>query len=86
MQVNDLLRMELMAEMYREAACIFGTAEAMEPRLINNFAAAVFCAFKDFGTGSEGDCNTYCAQLRKYSPVIPFVHFLKLQSVHQHVH
>jgi len=30
----------------------------MEPKLINNFAAAAFCAFKDFGTSSEGDCNT----------------------------
>jgi len=30
----------------------------MEPQLINNFAAAEFCAFKDFGTSSEGDCNT----------------------------
>jgi len=41
-----------------EAACIFSTVEAMEPQLINNFAAAAFCAFKDFGTSSEGDCNT----------------------------
>jgi len=30
----------------------------MKPRLTNNFAAAAFCAFKDFGTSSEGDCNT----------------------------
>jgi len=30
----------------------------MESQLINNFAAAAFCAFKDFGTSSEGDCNT----------------------------
>jgi len=29
----------------------------MEPQLINNFAAAAFCAFKDFGTSYEGDCN-----------------------------
>jgi len=44
--------------MSREAACVFGTGEAMEPQLIYNFAAAAFCAFKDFGTGSEGDCNS----------------------------
>ena len=30
----------------------------MEPQLIKNFAAAAFCAFKDFGTSSEGECNT----------------------------
>ena len=30
----------------------------MEPQLINNFAAAAFHAFKDFGTSLEGDCNT----------------------------
>ena len=41
-----------------EAACIFITGEAMEPQLINNFAAVAFCAFKEFGTSSEGDCNT----------------------------
>jgi len=29
-----------------EATCIF-SREAMEPYLINNFAAAAFCAFKD---------------------------------------
>jgi len=29
----------------------------MEPQLINNFAAAAFCAFKDFGTSLEGNCN-----------------------------
>ena len=29
----------------------------MEPQLINNFAAAAFCAFKDFGISSEGDCD-----------------------------
>ena len=29
----------------------------MEPQLINKFAIAAFCAFKDFGTDSEGDCN-----------------------------
>jgi len=52
MRVNDLLRMELMAECL-EAACIFSTGEAMEPKLISNFAAAAFCA-KDFGTSSEG--------------------------------
>jgi len=42
-----------------EAAWIFNTGEAMmEPQLINNFAAAAFRAFKDFGTSSEGNCNT----------------------------
>jgi len=40
------------------AACIFSTGEAMETQLINNFVAAAFCASKDFGTSSEGDCNT----------------------------
>jgi len=40
-----------------EAASIFSTGEVMEPQLINNFAAAAFCAFKDFGTSSEGDYN-----------------------------
>ena len=30
----------------------------MEPQFINNFAAAAFCAFKDFGTSLEGNCNT----------------------------
>ena len=29
----------------------------MEPQLINIFAAAAICAFKDFDTSSEGDCN-----------------------------
>jgi len=29
----------------------------MEPQLIDNLAAAAFCAFKDFCTGTEGDCN-----------------------------
>ena len=38
-----------------EVACIFSTEETMEPQLINNFAAAAFRAFKDFGTSSEGD-------------------------------
>jgi len=41
-----------------EAVCIFTTGEVMEPQLINNFAAAAFCAFKDLGTSSEGNCNT----------------------------
>ena len=41
-----------------EVTCIFSTGEAIEPKLINNFAAAAVCAFKDFGTSSEGDCNT----------------------------
>jgi len=49
-----------------EAACIFSTGEAMEPQLINNFAAAAFCAFKDFGTSSEGDCNTELIRLSKF--------------------
>ena len=40
-----------------EAACILNTGEAMEPQLINIFAAAAICAFKDFDTSSEGDCN-----------------------------
>jgi len=37
----------------------------MELQLINNFVAAAFCAFKDFGTSSEGDCNTelFCGAL-----------------------
>ena len=30
----------------------------MESQLINNFATVAFRAFKDFGTSSEGDCNT----------------------------
>ena len=30
----------------------------MEPQLINKFAATSFGAFQDFGTSSEGDCNT----------------------------
>jgi len=41
-----------------EAACIFSTGDAMERQLINHFAAAAFCAFKDFGTSSEGNHNT----------------------------
>jgi len=41
-----------------EAACIFRNGEAMDSQLINNFAAAEFCAFKDFGTSSEANCNT----------------------------
>jgi len=43
--------------MSRETPCIFRTAEAMEPQLIDNFAASAFCAFEDFGTSSVGDCN-----------------------------
>jgi len=27
----------------------------METQLINNFATVAFCAFRDFGTSSEGD-------------------------------
>jgi len=49
-----------------EVACIFSTGEAMEPQLINNFAAAAVCAFKDFGTSSEGDCNTELTGLSKF--------------------
>ena len=30
----------------------------MQPELIKDFAAAAFCAFENFGTGSEGSCNT----------------------------
>ena len=41
-----------------KAACIFRTGEAMEPQFINDFATAASWAFKDFGTSSEGDCNT----------------------------
>jgi len=41
-----------------EAACILSTGESMESQLINNFATVAFRAFKDFGTSSEGDCNT----------------------------
>jgi len=44
--------------MSREAVYIFSRGEAKEPQLINSFAAATFCAFKDFSTGSEGDYNT----------------------------
>jgi len=52
-----------------EVAYICNTGEAMEPQLINNFAAAAFCAFKDFGTGSEGDYNTELIRAKKVSNV-----------------
>jgi len=29
----------------------------MESQLINNFATSAFCAFKEYGTSSEGDHN-----------------------------
>jgi len=35
--------------MSSEVACIFSTRVAMEPQLINKFAAAAFFAFKNFG-------------------------------------
>jgi len=50
-----------------EAACIFSTGEAMEPQLIDHFAAAAFCAFKDFGTSSEGDRNTELIRIEHVS-------------------
>jgi len=51
--------MELMAEcLGKWPAFLVQERPMIEPQLINNFAAAAFCAFKDFGTSSEGDCNT----------------------------
>jgi len=51
-----------------EAACsIFSTGEAMEHQLINNFSAAAFRAFKDFGISSEGDCNTELIRTKQVS-------------------
>jgi len=50
-----------------EATCIFSTGKAVEPQLINNFAAAAFSAFKDFGTSSEDDCNTELIKTEKVS-------------------
>jgi len=55
--------------MSREAARIFSAGEAMEPQLINKFAAAAFCTFKDFGTGSEGDCKTELIRAEQVSNV-----------------
>jgi len=39
----------------------------MEPQLINNFATATFCAFKDFGTSSEGDCSMELIRTKQVS-------------------
>jgi len=58
-----------------EVACIFSTGEAMEPQLINNFAAAAVCAFKDFGTSSEGDCNTELIRTEQVSNTGNWEHF-----------
>ena len=41
-----------------ETACVFSEEEPMQLQLINNFATAAFCAFKNFGTRSEDICNT----------------------------
>jgi len=41
----------------------------MEPQLINNFAATAFCAFKDVGTSSEGDCNTELIRTEQVSDI-----------------
>jgi len=41
-----------------KAACVFSAGETMQPQLIKGFAAAASCAFENFGTGSEGSCNT----------------------------
>jgi len=41
-----------------ETACVFDTGVAIESQLTTIFAVAAFCAFEDFGTGLEGDCNT----------------------------
>jgi len=41
-----------------EAVCVFSAGEPMKRKFINNFTAAAFRAFKNFGTGSERNCNT----------------------------
>jgi len=41
----------------------------METQFINNFAAAEFCAFKDFGTSSEGECSTELIRAQQVSNV-----------------
>jgi len=47
----------------------------MEPQLINNFATAAFCAFKDFGTGLEGSCNTELIRPEQVSNISNLEHF-----------
>jgi len=39
----------------------------MEPQLINNFVAAAFCAFKDFGISLEGNCNAELIRMEQVS-------------------
>ena len=68
MRVNDPLRKELMAECLG-SGLHFSTGEAMVTQLINNFVAAAFCAFKDFDTSSEGDCNTELIRAEQVSNV-----------------
>ena len=47
----------------------------MEPQLINNFAIAAFCDFKDFGTGLEGNCNTELIRPKQISNIGSLEHF-----------
>jgi len=57
MQVNDLLRMELMAKCLGKWP-VFLVKEIPCSPSSSNFTIAAFCAFKNFGTGLEGTCNT----------------------------
>jgi len=57
MWVNNLLRMELMAECLGKRPAFLVQERPWSPSS-STTAAAAFCAFKDFGTSSEGDCDT----------------------------
>jgi len=52
-----------------ETACVFSEEEPMQPQLINNFAIAAFCAFRNFGTRSEDICNTELIRAEQVSNV-----------------
>ena len=41
-----------------DVAPILDAGKAMKPQLVNKLATAEFRAFKNFGTSSEGNCNS----------------------------
>jgi len=41
-----------------EVACILNAGEAVKPQPVNKLPTAAFCAFKNIGTSSQGNCDS----------------------------
>jgi len=69
MRVNDLLGMELLTESLGKWLAFLKQVSPWSPSFINSFTTVGFRAFKNFGTSSDGNCNTELISAEQVSNV-----------------